>query len=310
MAQEFPHCIRIGTRKSKLALAQAETVRGRLAARWPELAAEGRLELVPVMTTGDRITDRSLADIGGKGLFAKELDEALLSGDIHFAVHSVKDMESFISSEISLVSTLEREDNRDAFLSRSGMGFMALQAGSRVGTASVRRAAQLLAVRSDLHMVPLRGNVPTRIEKLKSGEVDGMFLALAGLRRLGLEAEATAICDRDLFLPAAGQGAIGIVCRSGDSAMHALLAPLNHAETYHAVTAERTMLAVLDGSCHTPIAAWARMEGDALRLSGAIYAADGSECRRAERRGSPQDATALGRDAGEELRAIGGHLLP
>lgn len=310
MTQEFPQVIRIGTRKSKLALAQAEMVRGLLAAHWPELAQEGRLELAPMITTGDRITDRTLADIGGKGLFAKELDEALLSGEIHLAVHSSKDMESFLPNGLSLAATLEREDNSDAFLSASGRGFMALPAGAHIGTASVRRAAQLLTIRKDIQITPLRGNVPTRIEKLKAGEVDGTFLALAGLKRLGLAAEATEICDRELFLPAAGQGAIGIVCCTDDSNTQTLLAPLNHTETLDAVIAERAMLATLDGSCRTPIAAWARREGDMLHLTGALYALDGSESYRVERRGAAQDAAAMGKDAGAELRALGGHLLP
>lgn len=310
MTQEFPEVIRIGTRKSKLALAQAETVRAHLLACWPELAAPGRLELAPMLTTGDRITDRPLSEIGGKGLFAKELDDALINNKIELAVHSTKDIESLLPNGISLISTLEREDNRDAFISASGTGFAGMPEGARIGTVSVRRAAQALIQRPDITIATLRGNVPTRLEKVAFGEVDGAFLALAGLKRLGLEAEVTEICARDTFLPAACQGIIGITCRTEDAAIRHLLAPLNHAETFTAALAERALLATLDGSCRTPIAAWARLENGVLRLSGGLYAPDGSEHFLTERSSAPVDAEAMGRDAGEELKARGGHLLP
>ncbi len=308
MQQDMPDVIRIGTRKSKLALTQATMVRDLLIAQWPDLAA--RIELAPMLTTGDRITDRPLAEVGGKGLFAKELDEALLSGQIHLAVHSAKDMESFLPKELRIIAALEREDNADALVSSCGRGFLALPAGSVIGTASVRRAAQALVLRKDLTIEPLRGNVPTRIDKVGSGVVDATFLALAGLRRLQLEHVVTEHCDREHFLPAAGQGIISIVCREDTPAIHALLSPLNHLPSFHALMAERAVLAVLDGSCRTPIAAWARIETDTLHLQSAIYAPDGSEMYRAHRQTPLADASIAGRDAGEELRKCGGHLLP
>lgn len=305
MTSELP-VIRIGTRASKLALAQAETVCGLLMARHPDQ----RFELAPMTTTGDRITDRTLADIGGKGLFAKELDEALLAGEIHLAVHSAKDLESFLRKEIIIIATLEREDNSDVFIGAAARRFSDLTHGATLGTASARRTAQALALRPDLRIVPLRGNVPTRIEKIRSGEAEGTFLALAGLRRLGLEAEATETLSRKDFLPAACQGVIAITCRAEDEAIQALLAPLNHAESFAAATAERALLATLDGSCRTPIAAWAREEDGAFRLSGALYAPDGSAHYTAERTGLAADAQAMGEDAGAELKTLGGHLLP
>lgn len=308
MPQDLPEIIRIGTRKSKLALTQATMVHDLLVAQWPELAA--RIELAPMLTTGDRITDRPLAEVGGKGLFAKELDEALLSGHIHLAVHSAKDMESFLPKDLNIIATLEREDNTDAFVSTSGAGFMALPAGAVVGTASVRRAAQALVLRKDIAIHSLRGNVPTRIEKVTTGVVDATFLALAGLKRLGLAHVVTERCDREHFLPAAGQGIISIVCREDTPAIHALLSPLNHLPSFHALMAERAVLAVLDGSCRTPIAAWARMDGDALHLTSAVYAQDGAEMYLTERHAPLTDAANAGRDAGQELRRRGGHLLP
>ncbi len=309
MTSELPQVIRIGTRKSKLALAQAEQVRLSLQHEWPELAAPGRLELVPMVSTGDRITDRPLAEVGGKGLFAKELDEALIYGQIDLAVHSTKDMESILHRSLNFISVLEREDNRDCFVSSSYADINGLPPGLRIGTSSVRRAAQLRMHHPALEIVPLRGNVITRLTKLDKGEMDGAILALAGMKRLGLASRITAICDREAYLPAAGQGAIGIVCRTGDTAMHTLLSPLNHAETYAAVTAERSLLATLDGSCQSAIAAWGRTENGRLKLSGALYARDGSEHYRIEREGNPDAAEAMGEDGGRELLARGSHLL-
>lgn len=306
MAQESLPLIRIGTRASKLALAQAEMVQHALSVCHPHT----RFELAPMLTTGDRVTDRALAEIGGKGLFAKELDEALLRGNIHLCVHSAKDMESIIHSEIEFVAALPREDNRDVFISASGTAFHHLPQGAVLGTASVRRAAQALMQRPDLRICILRGNVPTRIEKIRRAEADGTFLALAGLKRLGLEAQATEILDRVHFLPAACQGIIGLTCRKDDEATRRLLTPLNHSETFAAATAERAVLAALDGSCRTPIAAWARVEEDRLKLSAALYALDGREHYSVERTGSITDADALGQSAGEELLSLGRHLLP
>lgn len=307
MSIALPEVIRIGTRQSKLALAQTAQA---CAALRPHLPAGCHLETVPMLTTGDRITDRPLADIGGKGLFAKELDEALLLGQIDMAVHSMKDIESFINSNISISSVLIRENNCDAMTSFCHASFAQLPPGARLGTSSVRRAAQALAWRPDLTILPLRGNVPTRLRKLEEGEADAALLAVAGLKRLGLEDRITETLEREHFLPAACQGIIGITSRRDDAGMHALLAQINHAETFTASLAERALLATLDGSCRTPIAAWARMEGGQLRLTGALYAPDGSTHYRAERQGSPDEAPQLGTDAGEELKHRGAHLLP
>ncbi len=305
MIPESPPVIRIGTRQSKLALAQAHSVRKALLAQHPALECV----LVPMTTTGDRITDRTLADIGGKGLFAKELDEALRRGDIDLAVHSAKDLESFLSSDISFISCTEREDNRDVFVAHDHCAFSELPYGARIGTSSVRRAAQALRKRPDLHVGLLRGNVPTRLEKIASGEADGTFLALAGLKRLEIPYASYDVLPHEQFLPAACQGIIGITCRTADVTTRTLLAPINHAPTYTAAQAERALLAALDGSCRTPIAAWARLEEGALRLSGALYAADGSETFTVERIGNAADAARLGQDAGEELKARGRHVL-
>lgn len=291
--------LRIGTRGSPLALAQAHEVQG--------LLATMETEIVVIKTTGDRVLDRPLADIGGKGLFSKEIDEALLDGRVGIAVHSMKDLETRLPGGIVLAAVLEREDPRDVFISHKASSLDGLAAGSVVGTSSLRRQAQILGRRPDLRVVPFRGNVQTRMQRLKDGDADATLLALAGLKRLGLADAATMILDPDVLVPAVGQGAIAITCRDGDSAAMASLAALDHAPSRSRIAAERAMLAALDGSCRTPIGGLAEIgENGALTLRGLVARADGTEIIETTRTGPATEAEALGRDAGEELRQRAG----
>ena len=294
-----PPTLRIGTRGSPLALAQSHEVQGLLA---PEAT-----ELVVIKTTGDKVQDRPLADIGGKGLFTKEIDEALRDRRVDLAVHSMKDLETWLPDGIAVAAVLKREDPRDVFISEKADSLENLPAGSLVGTSSLRRQAQILARRPDLRVEPFRGNVQTRIRKLKAGEADATLLALAGLRRLGMADVATEILGTDVMLPAVAQGAIGITCRGADDRVLERLATLNHAQTWDRITAERAMLAALDGSCRTPIGGLAEIgEDGALTLRGLIAKANGTEIIETTRNGPAADAEALGRDAGEELRKRAG----
>ncbi|HYH37719.1 MAG TPA: hydroxymethylbilane synthase, partial [Azospirillum sp.] len=245
----------------------------------------------------------TLAEAGGKGLFTKELEDALLGDRVDLAVHSMKDVPTWLPDGLEISTLLPREDPRDAFFSRSGKGLDELEPGSVVGTAGLRRQAQVLERRPDLKVVPLRGNVQTRLKKLDAGEVDATLLALAGLRRLGLTDRITAILEFDTMLPAVAQGAIGIEIRSADERTRALLAPLHCAETAARVTAERALLAALDGSCRTPIAALARLDGDTLVFETKVLSADGRQVFTAHRTGKAADAAALGADAGAEIKA-------
>jgi hydroxymethylbilane synthase len=293
--------IRIGTRGSPLALVQARMLRDALAAAHPKLP----IEIVPIKTTGDRVQDRRLMEIGGKGLFTKEIEEALVDGRVDCAVHSMKDMQTWLPEGLAIGAMLPREDPRDALIARSGRSIAELPRGSVVGTASLRRQAQLLALRTDLKVVPLRGNVETRLRKLADGEVDATLLAVAGLKRLGLLDKAAAIIGTDEILPAVGQGAIGIEIRAEDARLRDLLHPLDDRATMLCVAAERACLAELDGSCHTPIAAHAELVegGRDLRLRALIALPDGSSVHRDESRGPAADAVALGRAAGQRLKA-------
>lgn len=299
--------MRIGTRGSPLARAQAGLVRDLLHAAHPGMPAP---ELVVIRTTGDRIRDRPLADVGGKGLFTKEIEEALATGAVDLAVHSMKDMETRLPDGLAIDCLLPREDPRDALFTAPALGpcrrIDALPEGARLGTSSLRRAAQALARRPDLAVAPMRGNVETRLEKLARGEADATLLAVAGLKRLGLAARIEVVLAPEDMLPAVGQGAIGVERRAGDDGTRALLAPIGHAETAVRVRAERAFLAALDGSCRTPIAALAEVEGDELRLRGLVASPDGQAVFAAERRGPVGDAEALGRDAAGEIRAAAG----
>src|SRR5215470_17511811 len=297
--------IRIGTRGSPLALVQARMVRDALAAAHASLREADDIQIVPIKTTGDAVQDRKLMEIGGKGLFTKEIEEALLAGRIDCAVHSVKDMQTWLPEGLAIGAMLPREDARDALFAKTGTRIADLPRGAVVGTASLRRQAQLLALRPDLRIVPLRGNVETRLRKLRDGEADATLLAVAGLKRLGLLDKASAVIASDEILPAVGQGAIGIEIRAGDARLKALLTPLDHRATTLCVTAERACLAELDGSCHTPIAAHAELSGDGrnLRLRALIALPDGTAVHRDERHGPVADPVALGHAAGQRLKA-------
>jgi len=291
--------LRIGTRGSPLALAQARETCARLAQAHGEKPE--RFELVVIRTTGDVVQDRALSEAGGKGLFTKELDQALIAGTIDCAVHSSKDLPTHLPGEICVAGYLPREDARDVFIGRGGARLAELPRGALVGTASLRRAAQVKRLRPDLETVLLRGNVETRLNKVESGEVEGSLLALAGLKRLGLEARASEILPLEQFLPAAGQGAIGVTCCSGDARTKALLHPILDAATGFALAAERAFLAALDGSCRTPIAAHARVENAALMFRGEALRSDGSETYAAKGRGAPADAALIGANAGHDI---------
>jgi hydroxymethylbilane synthase len=295
--------IRIGTRGSPLALAQARLTRAALAVQG---FGEDAIEIVVIRTSGDRIQDRPLSEAGGKGLFTKEIEEALRDGAIDLAVHSAKDMPTVLPDGLMLAACLPREDVRDVFISRKAENLRALPRGAVVGTASLRRQAMVKRLRPDLSTAVLRGNVETRLKKLEAGAVDATLLALAGLKRLGLADKATSILDVDEFLPAVGQGAITIEARIADARTRELLAKIDHADTSTALVAERAFLAVLDGSCRTPIAGHATVQGGRLAFRGLIAKPDGSEAFETTREGAVADAVELGADAGRELKRRAG----
>ncbi|WP_158047834.1 hydroxymethylbilane synthase [Skermanella pratensis] len=297
--------VRIGTRGSPLALAQAHQTRARLAAAHAALAAPDAIEIVVIRTTGDRIQDRTLMEAGGKGLFTKEIEEALVAGSIDLAVHSMKDVPTWLPDGLEIRCLLPREDPRDAFFSNVAAHLDDLPEGAVVGTASLRRQAQVLARRPDLKVVPIRGNVETRLRKLADGEVDATLLALAGLKRLDMTDRITSVIEPDVMLPAVAQGAIGIETRADDDVTNALLSPLNCEATMVRVSAERALLAALDGSCRTPIAALANLdEAGNLTLDALVADPAGKQMLGTARRGTAADAVALGRDAGEELKRL------
>src|SRR5690554_2574428 len=299
--------LRLGTRGSPLALAQTEETKRRLMKARPELSGEGAIEVVVIQTTGDRIQNRPLAEVGGKGLFTKEIEEALYDRRIDVAVHSMKDMPTWPPDFLTLGAYLPREDPRDAFFSPIADRIAALPAGAVIGTSSLRRQSQILALRLDLRIVSLRGNVDTRLRKLAEAEVDATLLALAGLRRLGRADRPHSVLEINEMLPAVGQGAIGLQCRREDERTLGFLAAIDHQPTRARVTAERACLAVLDGSCRTPIAALAEVEeGDRLYLRGLVAAPDGSSIWRAERRSQLETPEELGRAVGQELRVAAG----
>ena len=299
MTQSTPK-IRIGTRGSPLALRQAEIVRALLA------KAHGRpecdFEIVPLKTTGDRVLDRPLADAGGKGLFTKEIDEAQLAGRVDLGVHSGKGVPTFLPDGIRIAAFPEREDSRDVLIAQNAASLADLPRAAVVGTSSVRRQALVLRARPDASIKLLRGNVGTRLEKIARGEFDATILALAGLRRLALAGKAHAVLDPRIFPPSVAQGAIAITVRADDTKTAELVAAISHAPTLIAVTAERAFLAALDGSCRAPIGGHAQVRDGRVFFSGLVIAPDGTGAVETTREGSIQDAEALGRDAGEELR--------
>jgi len=295
-------CLRLGSRGSRLACAQAELGRHSLATR-----AQLETELITVTTTGDRVTDRPLADIGGKGLFAKELEEALLAGRIDIAIHSMKDVPVEIPPGLRIVAALPRENPADAFLSRDGSTLDDLAPGARIGTSSVRRFAQIARRRPDLRILPLRGNVDTRIARLDSAELEAIVLAFAGLKRLDLEGRATTVFDPEAWLPALAQGALAVEMREEDMHREAISAALNHPPTATAVACERGFQSALGGSCRTPIAGYARIGGDALHFRGEVLAPDGTNWVESSVTlelglDGASDAARAGREAGLALR--------
>jgi hydroxymethylbilane synthase len=298
--------LKLGTRGSKLALIQAGLVRDALASAVPALAAPDAIEIVAIRTTGDAIQDRPLSEAGGKGLFVKEIEEALLARRIDAAVHSMKDMPTAQPPGLVIAAFLPREDARDVLIAGDVRRIADLRQGAIVGTSALRRRAQLLHRRPDLQIVNLRGNVDTRLAKREAGVVEATLLALAGLKRLGMAHVGTPVPE-DEMLPAVGQGAVCIECRAEDASVRAWLAAIDHRPTATCVAAEHAMLVVLDGSCRTPIAGHAILASDGvLHLRGLIVKPDGSELIATERRGTAADAEAMGRDAGHELKRRGG----
>lgn len=289
--------LRIGTRKSPLALWQAEHVRAQLLAAHPGLV----IELVTMTTAGDRLLDAPLATAGGKGLFLKELEQALLDGRADIAVHSLKDVTVSLPTGLHIPVIGEREDPRDAFVSTRFDALAALPPGARIGTASLRRACQLRALHPQLEIVNLRGNVNSRLAKLDAGEFDAIILACAGLKRLGLGERIRTELAPEILLPAVGQGAICIECRMGDYAVERLIAPLHHRPTAVRVAAERALNARLEGGCQVPIAAYAELSDDLLRLRALVGEPDGSRLIRGEIEGEAERAEALGNALAEEL---------
>lgn len=296
----------IGTRESPLAMVQTNTVAALLKETHAELAQDGMLKIDAVKTTGDIVLDRPLSEIGGKGLFTKELDRALMDRSVDIAVHSMKDLETWLPEGMAIGCILPREDPRDAFIGAKVKTMDELPEGARVGTASLRRQAQLLSIRPDLDVDIIRGNVQTRLKKLAAGEYDATFLALAGLLRMGMEDVATQILGPETLLPACAQGAVGVTCRADDERTLALLKPLDHVETRTAVMCERAMLDALDGSCRTPIAGLAEISGNEIHIRGLVARIDGSEILRGEQSGRIQDGEDIGRQLGEDLKSRAG----
>ena len=297
--------LRLGTRGSALALWQANWTKAKLEKRWPDL----QVELVPIKTTGDKILDVPLAKIGGKGLFTKEIDEALLDSRIDLAVHSLKDVPFELPAGITIGAVPEREDPRDAFLS-NGATLSELRGDATIGTSSLRRQVQLLHHFPSLKILALRGNVDTRLRKLAAGEFDGIILAVAGLKRLGHEFRITQILDDDVMVSAVGQGALGIMCRAGDDSTRQVLQPLNDSPTRTAVTAERGLLRALGGSCQVPVAGRAKLANNTLTIKGLIASLDGVRVITDELTGSPEQAEQLGIELGQRMLSRGaGEIL-
>jgi hydroxymethylbilane synthase len=293
--------LRIGTRGSKLALTQSEWVKEKIETRHSDV----QVELVRIKTTGDKILDSPLSKIGGKGLFVKEIEEALLSKRIDLAVHSMKDVPAVLPDGLIMATFPEREDPRDAFLSVKYQSLEELPLGARVGTGSLRRSAQLLHMRSDLELVPMRGNVDTRLGKLETGEYEAIILAAAGLKRLGLEDRISQILVKEKLLPAIGQGALGLEVRREDSRTISWIDFLNHRETEVAVKAERAFLKEMEGGCQVPLGAFCRSENGQLHLEGMVAELDGSRVLRDRMSGTEEDAEKMGITIARRLLAAG-----
>ena len=297
--------IRIGSRGSTLALAQTRLVADALAAARHGLTCE----IVRITTTGDRLRDKPLPEIGGKGLFTKEIEDALLRGDIHLAVHSLKDLPTQLPEGLAIAAIPQRAPANDALISADAHTLDELPPGAQIGTSSPRRAAQLLAARPDLHPVPIRGNLDTRLRKLREGSYDGIVLALAGLTRLGMADQASQIIPFDVVLPAPGQGALAIETRAGDPAIAELVGLIDHPASAVATVAERAVLEAIGGGCSLPLGAYAELDGDALRLCAILLSLDGARACRAERTGPATHPAALARAVVADLRAAGADAI-
>jgi len=298
--------LKIATRQSPLALWQAEHIRSRLNQLYPDLT----VELVKFVTQGDKILDTPLAKIGGKGLFVKELEAALLDGRADLAVHSMKDVPMHLPDGLSLAVICEREDPFDAFVSNQYQHFNELPQGAKVGTSSLRRKCQILQQRPDLEIIDLRGNVGTRLSKLDEGLYDAIILASAGLKRLGLADRIRHSLSAEISLPAVGQGALGLECRSNDSALLKLIEPLQHQETSNCVRAERAFNAYLEGGCQVPIAGYATLRNDQIQIEGRVGSVDGKVILKAQRVGAIEQAEQLGEQLAQDLLAqVAGDLL-
>lgn len=296
--------LRIGTRGSLLARWQAESVRKQLFA-----ATGDEAEIVIIKTEGDRMQQAPLSVVGGKGIFIKELEEALLAETIDLAVHSVKDVPTDVPSRLSFPAVCRRDDVRDCVVSAKGAKLADLRRGARVGTSSLRRQAQVLRLRPDLDMRDLRGNVDTRLRKVESGEYEAILLAKAGLDRLGLSQRITEILDPHDFLPAVGQGAIAVECRAGDAEANDLVARLDDTETRNAIIAERALLAALQGGCQVPLGAWARLERGELVMDACVCSANGSQCIRQQGSAAPEQAGELGQHVARLLIEAGAQSI-
>lgn len=295
----------LGTRGSRLAVQQSEWVQGQLQA----LAPHVKVTLRKIHTSGDKILDVPLAQIGGKGLFVKEIEEALLRGEIDLAVHSMKDVPTELPEELAILCVPQREDPRDALISRDGRSFMDLPRSARIGTSSLRRQSQLLHARPDIKISMLRGNLDTRLKKLREGQFDAIVLAAAGLRRLDWAHEITEYLESDICLPAIGQGALGIEGRKDDRFIHSLLSGLDHAPSKTAVLAERALLHRLQGGCQVPIAAYATVAGTKVSLEGLVSSVDGKELLRETAEGTIEDPESIGIQLAERLLTRGGEKI-
>lgn len=284
-----------------LALQQSGMIKAVLESLWPGIS----VELKVIKTTGDKITDVPLAKVGGKGLFVKEIEDALLDGTVDMAVHSMKDVPALLPEGLHIGAVPEREDPRDALILRSGSTIEDLPPGAVIGTSSLRRAAQILKLRPDFEIRTLRGNLDTRLRKLTDGQYDAIILASAGLRRMGWEDRITLLLDPSIFLPAIGQGALGIESRIGDERVRRILEPLNHPETASAVAAERSLLKELEGGCQVPIGGYASVSGDTIELAGLVASIDGRKVFKAKLAGTVGNAVELGKSVAAELLASG-----
>ncbi|HEY9786751.1 MAG TPA: hydroxymethylbilane synthase [Candidatus Obscuribacterales bacterium] len=297
--------IRVGTRDSKLARLQTEVVVKRLQASFPQLS----IDIVPLTTHGDKIVDRPIAALGGRGVFVKELEEALIDGEVDLVVHSLKDLPTDLPDGLVLAAVLDRADPRDVMLSREASSFTELKPKSKVATSSRRRAGQLLAVRPDVEFIDIRGNIPTRVRKFDEGYCDAIILAAAGLQRLGLEERISEYFPPHVLTPAAGQGALAVECRAGDAGIFSLLEKLDDAKTRKEVLCERAFLDRLGSGCSVPVGALAKAEDDTLSLTGCIASLDGKKILRREKRGNIEAASEFGVALAEELLALGGEAI-